>query len=185
LHPYGYSHIGFIAPKMASLITPLLQLAPKGLSATASNSVVTLSWSALIGATNYYIKRATVSGGPYATIATNTLTTYSDTAVLNGVSYYYVVSAALGAGESADSAEVRAMPEPLLRLRRMLGPDGAEILLSWPTNAVNPTLFVAPDLTPPISWQLVTNASSTTDGVNYVTLPATEDDQRFFRLHAP
>jgi hypothetical protein len=185
LHPYGYSHIGFIAPKMASLITPLLQLAPKGLSATASNSVVTLSWSALIGATNYYIKRATVSGGPYATIATNTLTTYSDTAVLNGVSYYYVVSAALGAGESADSAEVRAMPEPLLRLRRTLGPEGAEILLSWPTNAVNPTLFVAPDLTPPISWQLVTNASSTTDGVNYVTLPATEDDQRFFRLHAP
>jgi hypothetical protein len=96
-----------------------------------------------------------------------------------------VVSAALGTGESVDSAEVRAMPEPLLRLRRMLGPDGAEILLSWPTNAVNRALFAAPDLTLPIPWQLVTNASSTTDGVNYVTLPATEDDQRFFRLHAP
>jgi lysophospholipase L1-like esterase len=185
LHPYGYSHIGFIAPKMASLITPLLQLAPKGLSASASNSVVSLSWSALIGATNYYIKRATVSGGPYTTIATNTLTTYSDTTVLNGVSYYYVVSAALGTGESADSAEVRAVPEPLLRLRRMLGPEGAEILLSWPTNAGNPALFAAPDLTPPIPWQLVTNASSTTDGVNYVTLPATEDGQRFFRLRTP
>ncbi len=77
------------------------------------------------------------------------------------------------------------MPEPLLRLRRMLGPEGAEILLSWPTNAGNPALFAAPDLTPPIPWQLVTNASSTTDGVNYVTLPATEDDQRFFRLRTP
>jgi hypothetical protein len=31
----------------------------------------------------------------------------------------------------------------------------------------------------------VTNGSSITDGVNYVTLPAMEDDQRFFRLHTP
>ena len=136
-------------------------------------------------ATNYYIKRSTVRGGPYETIATNTLTKYSDTTVLNGVSYYYVVSAALGAGESADSAEVSAMPKPLLRLRRTIGPEGVEVLLSWSTNAVNYALFAAPALTLPISWQLVTNASSTTDGVNYVTLPATEDDQRFFRLHTP
>jgi hypothetical protein len=77
------------------------------------------------------------------------------------------------------------MPEPLLRLHWPLGPEGAEILLSWPTNAGNPALFAAPDLTPPIPWQLVTNASSTTDGVNYVTLPATEDGQRFFRLRTP
>src|ERR1039458_3131752 len=68
---------------------------------------------------------------------------------------------------------------------KVVGPEGAEILLSWPTNAGNPALFAAPDLTPPIPWQLVTNASSTTDGVNFVTLPATEDRQRFFRLPTP
>ena len=91
----------------------------------------------------------------------------------------------MGAGESADSAEVSATPQPLLRLHRTLGPEGAEILLSWPTNGGNPALLAAPDLTPPIPWQLVTNASSTTDGVIYVTLPATGDNQRFFRLHTP
>ncbi|MCA1628325.1 MAG: fibronectin type III domain-containing protein, partial [Acidobacteria bacterium] len=67
--------------------------APTGLSATAGNAEVTLSWTASSGATSYKVKRATVSGGPYTTIASGlAATSYTDTTVSNGTTYHYVVS---------------------------------------------------------------------------------------------
>ena len=85
--------------------------APTGLTATAGNAQVTLSWTASTGATSYNIKRATVSGGPYTTIATNvTSLSYTNTGLVNGTVYYYVVSAVNANGESANSAQVSATP---------------------------------------------------------------------------
>ena len=40
-----------------------------GLTATAGNGQVALSWTASTGATSYNVKRATVSGGPYTMVA--------------------------------------------------------------------------------------------------------------------
>ncbi|WP_068787186.1 glycoside hydrolase family 6 protein [Paenibacillus phocaensis] len=91
--------------------TPTVPAAPAGLTATAGNSQVTLSWTASSGATSYNVKRATTSGGPYTTVATGVAAaSYTDTGLTNGTTYYYVVSAANGAGESANSAEVAATP---------------------------------------------------------------------------
>ncbi|MCA1607668.1 MAG: hypothetical protein LC775_19875, partial [Acidobacteria bacterium] len=39
--------------------------APTGLTATAGNAQVALSWTASSGATSYNVKRSTTSGGPY------------------------------------------------------------------------------------------------------------------------
>jgi DNA/RNA endonuclease G (NUC1)/fibronectin type 3 domain-containing protein len=83
---------------------------PTGLSATAGNAHVALTWSAALGATGYNVKRSTVSGSGYTTIATRATTSYDDTAVANGTTYYYVVSATSTAGESANSSEVAAAP---------------------------------------------------------------------------
>src|SRR5205085_3901848 len=66
---------------------------PNGLTATPGNNQVTLNWTTPIGATNYNVKRATTSGGPYTIIASATMTGYTDTTVTNGITYYYVVSA--------------------------------------------------------------------------------------------
>jgi hypothetical protein len=84
--------------------------APSGLTATAiSSSQINLSWSARTGANSYKVKRATVSGGPYTTIASGvTSTSYSDTGRSSGTTYYYVVSAVNGVGESANSAQASA-----------------------------------------------------------------------------
>jgi len=96
--------------------TLLVNLAtPTSLTATPGSAQVALSWSVSIGATSYHVKRATVSGGPYVKVACTTTTTYIDTGLSNGRTYYYVVSAAYSAGpnaggESADSSKASATP---------------------------------------------------------------------------
>src|ERR1039457_4413757 len=86
--------------------------APTNLVATAGNGQVGLSWSASSGATSYNVQRATTSGGAYTTIASPTTTSYTDTGLTNGTTYYYVVSAMNTAGQSANSSQVSATPQP-------------------------------------------------------------------------
>ncbi len=91
--------------------TPTPPPAPTGLTATAGNAQVSLSWTASSGATSYNVKRATVSGGPYTTIATGvTATSYTNTGLANGTTYFYVVSAVNASGESANSNQASATP---------------------------------------------------------------------------
>ena len=86
-------------------------LTPTGLKATAGDGQVALSWNAALGASSYHVKRATVSGGPYTTIASPTSTTYTNTGLTNGTTYYYVVSAVNSIGESPNSSQVAATPK--------------------------------------------------------------------------
>jgi fibronectin type 3 domain-containing protein len=88
-----------------------LPATPTGLQAVAGNAQVSLSWNASAGAASYHVKRSTTNGGPFnTTLASPTTTSYSDTAVVNGTTYYYVVSAVNTAGESANSAQASATP---------------------------------------------------------------------------
>jgi hypothetical protein len=88
----------------------VIPAAPTNLTATAGDAQVRLTWSASSGATSYNVKRSTTSGGPYAQTAVSTSNSYTDTALTNGTTYYYVVSAVNSAGESANSAQVSALP---------------------------------------------------------------------------
>lgn len=84
---------------------------PSNVAADVSDSQVALSWEPVGGAAYYTVKRSTVSGGPYATIAANvSLTGYTDSAAANAATYYYVVSASDGQLESMNSAQVAASP---------------------------------------------------------------------------
>ena len=83
---------------------------PTGLSATPGNSQVVLSWSASSGATSYNVKRSTTSGSGYGVIGTPATNGFTDTTAINGTTYYYVVSAVNGSGESANSSQVSAAP---------------------------------------------------------------------------
>jgi fibronectin type 3 domain-containing protein len=89
---------------------PIALIAPTGLVATAADAQVTLRWSAVTAATNYHLKRATASGGPYVQIANVSWTGYTDVGVDNGVTYFYTVSAVESAVESANSSQVTAKP---------------------------------------------------------------------------
>jgi fibronectin type 3 domain-containing protein len=83
---------------------------PTNLAATGGNAQVALTWSASTGATSYNVKRSTTNGSGYVTVSSPTSTSYTDTGVTNGTTYYYVVSAVNGTGESANSSQVSAIP---------------------------------------------------------------------------
>jgi fibronectin type 3 domain-containing protein len=82
---------------------------PTGLTATAANAQVNLTWTASSGATGYYVKRST-SSGTETQIAALSATTYADNSVTNGTKYFYVVSAYNSYGQSANSSEASATP---------------------------------------------------------------------------
>jgi hypothetical protein len=83
--------------------------APTGLTATAGKKRIALAWNASSGAASYKVKRSTVNGGPYSVIAPAvTATTYTNTGLRSGTTYYYVVSAANAAGESPNSNQASA-----------------------------------------------------------------------------
>jgi hypothetical protein len=91
--------------------------APNGLTATPDNSRVALNWVPSTGATGYNVKYSTSNGGAYTVIATNlAATSFLQTGLVNGTTYYYVVSATNAAGESANSSQVIATPGTLNRL---------------------------------------------------------------------
>jgi len=99
----------FVVTSLSGAVTP--PPTPTGLVATPGNGQVSLSWNASSGATSYNVKRATVSGGPYTTIATGvTSTNFTNTGLTNGTTFFYVVSAVNSAGQSANSAQVSATP---------------------------------------------------------------------------
>lgn len=82
------------------------------LKSTGGDSKVNLTWDAVTDATSYTVKRSTNPGGPYTPIATNvTDTTYTDTDVTNGTTYYYIITTIVAGRESGNSNEALATPE--------------------------------------------------------------------------
>ena len=86
--------------------------APTGLSAFATNSLVSLSWTGSAFATGYTVMRSENIAGPYSTIGSTTApdVTFDDIDVFNATTYYYVVSATGAGGSSIDTSPVSATP---------------------------------------------------------------------------
>ncbi len=87
---------------------------PTGLRATAGDAAVDLAWNANPEpVSGYNVKRSAAAGDPNPPVLANLVsgTAYKDTAVSNGSTYYYALSAVSGSGqESANSAAVSATP---------------------------------------------------------------------------
>lgn len=84
--------------------------APSGMNATGGNELVTVSWSAVSGATSYNMYWSTSFG---VTTATGTriagvTSPYVHIGRTASTTYYYIVTAVNGAGESTPSTEVSA-----------------------------------------------------------------------------
>ena len=91
--------------------TPTPPPAPSGLAASPGDGQVALSWNAATGATSYTVKRSLTAGGPYDDVQSGLGgTNFTDSGLVNGTTYYYVVSASNAVGQSGNSNEASATP---------------------------------------------------------------------------
>jgi hypothetical protein len=96
---------------------------------SASSALIT--WTAVSGASGYYVYRSSTAGGQYTKINTAgiTGTSYTNTGLSAGLTYYYCVSAYTGSGEGVMSAPVSAT--------------------TYQRSTISVTLPVSGDVTPP------------------------------------
>lgn len=91
----------------AATVTPPGQ--PTGLTATAGNAQLNVSWTVVTGATSYNIYRSSSQGSMGSKIASGPNTDFADTSVIDGTTYYYYeVTAVNAAGESPASTQSAA-----------------------------------------------------------------------------
>ncbi len=110
--------------------------APGGLVASPVAAQITLSWYSVSGASYYNVKKSTSSSGPFTTVASTTSVYFLDTSsMVNGMTYYYVVTAVNSFGESPNSASVKvtlSLPAPTGILAM---PGNNLVNVYWTTNA--------------------------------------------------
>ena len=110
---FGSSFTYSIQPSnIVTFVGTVSPTAPANLTATPGQNKVNLSWSTVTGASSYNVKRAVVSGGPYATLTNVAGTSFADTNIVAGTPFYYVVSAVNISGESSNSVEASAITVP-------------------------------------------------------------------------
>ena len=121
---------------------------PAGVTATPSGGSVVVAWTnAPLTPATYAVKRATNSGGPYTLLGQGItegmpVTTFTDTAPVNGATNFYVVTAVNAVAESDNSGEV-AVPvglwttAPTAPAGLTATAGSGHIALSWnsPANA--------------------------------------------------
>ena len=115
---------------------------------TTGSGSVSLSWSASSGATSYTLYRSTSSGTETAYKGSLTSTSYTDTGVTNGTTYYYKVVASNSSGTSGKSNEVSATPQasgsaPTAPTLNTPVASSGKVALTWsaPTGATRYTLL--------------------------------------------
>ena len=112
-----------------SVKTPVA--APTSVVASAGTSLINLSWGAVSGATSYKVYRGTTTGVHTLIASGITATTFSDTSVANGITYYYTIVSYNGS-DSGKSAEVLARPIVAISISSITA-TASTIQVSWPT----------------------------------------------------
>ncbi len=138
---------------------------PSGLTATTvSTSQINLGWNSVTDAHSYTLEWST-DGSNWGVLATTGGTTYSDTGLQAGTTYYYRILASNGLGSSAYSALVHATTTAAAPAT----PTGlhaatvstSQINLSW--NSVANTAFYTLERSPDdTNWQVLVSAGGTT-----------------------
>lgn len=120
----------------------ILPTSPQSLTATRGNAQVTLDWQppasdGATGITNYRIYRGTRTGNTHFIYEVGNVLTYTDTALVNGDTYFYTITAVNSQGEGQSSAEVSATPsdEPSAPINPIATAGEAQIQLNWQAPA--------------------------------------------------
>jgi fibronectin type 3 domain-containing protein len=121
----------------SSYISAIIILAPANLTATSVTAAsVTISWASVSGATGYRVYRSSASTGTYTSVGTSTTTSYNNTGLTAGTTYYYKVAAYNAYSEGVLSADISVTtipPMPTDVIANII--SATNITVSW--NSVN------------------------------------------------
>ena len=167
--PFSCRLSGFLnAPLPSALETPA------DLVVIAGNTEVELTWSPVLGAAGYNVKRGIADGGPYTNVVLSTTSLAADTGLMNGVTYYYVVTAFNSLGESTNSTQVSVTPTatgtpPLAPANLVATAGDSTVTLTWNSSpgatSYNVKRFVNLDGTFTVIATGVTTTSYTNTGL--------------------
>jgi fibronectin type 3 domain-containing protein len=110
----GTASVQVAATTLAAVPTPTAPAAPTGVTAVGGANQATISWQAVSGAASYNVYWSTTPGVTKAngTIASGVSSPYTKTGLSAGTTYYFIVTAANGVGESVDSTQASAVTNP-------------------------------------------------------------------------
>ena len=137
-----------LAPLIGSGGGPSVPAVPGGVTATPGNGQATITWAPVSGATSYTLYRATSSGAEASYRSGITGSSFTDTGLINGTTYYYKLTASNSAGESGRSSEVSAQPTtpatpPATPTSVSATPGNTQAVVSWTpvSGATSYTLY--------------------------------------------
>ena len=175
--------------EIASLVAP--PSAPTNVTAVAAHAQVSLTWSAVSGATSYNVKRTTDSGGPYTDVAVGLVATnYTDYPLTDGTAYYYVVTTRKSVADSINSTVASVTPQkpplsPAVPTYLSATAGDAQVSLSWTASAVATGYIVSRSttsgsgfvpLTNPVSGSSFTDTGLVNGTTYYYVVAATNAD---------
>jgi hypothetical protein len=174
-----------VEPDLESQAEPLN--IPSNISASPSNSEVTLSW----GAVTTDIKGASVAGVQYVVCrstdnlnftqrTTTSLTRYTDTGLLNGQKYYYKIRTINADSKSNCSDVVCSIPETSISLVSEV--NGDQICLKWTSTNTQgvQTYIIERSSTPTGPWTEIARQNS----LAYCDVSALCEETWFYRVSA-
>ena len=145
-------------------------------SNSASTGKIKLSWDAVDGASSYKVYRATSKSGDYTCIKTTTSTSFTNSSVAVGDTYYYYVKAVSESGAASKASnKVSAtckLPRPTLTLTN--SSYSGKIIISWDAvdGAASYKLYRSTDKK---NWSLIKSTSGTS-----VTNTSTEAGKTYY-----
>ncbi len=162
---------GALSAQAQAIARPPLPSVPTSLTAKAlSGSSVSLSWTAGANDYTYSVFRSTISGGPYTLVTSGiSTTTYTDTGLLSGTTYYYVIQGDNTSGQSANSNEQGATPTNLF-LHLKFDETSGSIAYDASPNGWNGTLINSPTWT--TAGKVNTSLNLNSAASQYVSLPS-------------
>ncbi len=204
---YNYRVAAYNASGMSTWSLPVQAVtngppgAPSGLIAsTADNITVDLTWNAATGVVDGYRVERSTDGANFVRIATigPTVTTYNDTAVAQGIPYWYRIFAYNAAfGDSLPSNVVTitlgipapASPTNLVPtwLYNPTAPDGVAVTLNWSDNANDETgYYIERAQAPDLNWSVIatTGAFGGTRNAEYTDTTVSQKNTYYYRVQA-